>query len=162
MLIPLWAQVDSVSGQMRQVDVGMTNAAHLSLCQEACNRTVEPPPAPFDAVCRPSSLPSPIQSGQNERKKKPGSGEHPEDFSQVRLHFPKEIQAVAALPTQAVSTEVNNQDVGSWSFGPERPQHWKQLLPESASSALPTNPAAKAKAPVEPLLTDVSIQPSNN
>lgn len=107
---------------------------HLPLCQETRHCPVKPPPAPLDAIGCPANLTFPIQMGQNVWEQEPGSGKYSEDFSQVSLHFPKENNMVAALLTHTFSTEVNYQEVRSRASGPERAHHWKQLLPESASS----------------------------
>lgn len=107
---------------------------HPSLCQETRHCPFKPPPALLDAIVCPANLTFPIQMGQNVWEQEPGSGKHSKDYSQVSLHFPKEIHVVTALLTQTVSTKVNDQEVRSRTSGPDRAQHWNQLLPESASS----------------------------
>ncbi|CAM4570347.1 unnamed protein product [Leuciscus chuanchicus] len=73
-----------------------------------------------------------------------------------------ETQTVAALPTQTVPTQVDDQDVRSWSSGPKRTQSWKKLLPESTSSAISGDLTMKIEVLIEALLTDVRMQPADD
>ncbi|XDV46731.1 hypothetical protein PO909_014558 [Leuciscus waleckii] len=156
-LVPLRAQVDPVSAQMEQADVCVAKASHLSISQEAGHRPVDPAPGELHAVARPAPLTFPAQPRQDIREYQPGSGKQPEALGQVALHFPEETQAVAALPTQAVPAEVDDDDVRLGSCGPEEAQSWEKMLPESAVGD-PADLAVKTEVRVQALVTDVCVQ----